>query len=174
MVCCTQPLSHQHAKSSAGTKEGQLHLSRDQGTGWKRLCRSWGPNLSPALPGQHQPTALSTTAPGVELHHCPGRPRAGLASSFGAEMFLPASTKAEGAGGISERGLQGPAGSEHTRPTLTQSISQSSAATIWGQVCGAPTVYMELLDRAKGYLQGGEDAELLQRAQPSRAPCKGH
>lgn len=39
-----------------------------------------------------------------------------------------------------------------TNITLTQSINQTKAATIWGQVCGAPTVYMELFDRAKGYL----------------------
>lgn len=33
-----------------------------------------------------------------------------------------------------------------------QSISQTKAATMWGHVWGAPTVYMELLDSAKGYL----------------------
>lgn len=36
--------------------------------------------------------------------------------------------------------------------TLMQSISQTKAATMWGHVWGAPTVYMELLDNAKGYL----------------------
>lgn len=33
-----------------------------------------------------------------------------------------------------------------------QSISQTKAATMCGHVWGAPTVYMELLDNAKGYL----------------------
>lgn len=41
-----------------------------------------------------------------------------------------------------------------TSDTLTESINQTKAVTIWGHVCGAPTVYMELFDKAKGYLQG--------------------
>lgn len=45
-------------------------------------------------------------------------------------------------------------GLKKVNATLTQSINQTKAVTIWGHVCGAPTVYMELFDKGKGYLQG--------------------
>ena len=32
-------------------------------------------------------------------------------------------------------------------------MSQTREPSTWGQVCGAPTEYMELLERANGYLQ---------------------
>lgn len=44
-------------------------------------------------------------------------------------------------------------GLKNSDATLKQSVNQIKAATIWGQVCGAPTVYMELFDKGKGYLQ---------------------
>lgn len=44
-------------------------------------------------------------------------------------------------------------GSDKSDSTLIQSINQTKAATICGHVCGAPTVYKELFDNTKGYLQ---------------------
>lgn len=52
-------------------------------------------------------------------------------------------------------------GLEKTSITLTQSINQTRAATICGHVCGAPTVYMELFDKGKGYLEEREETFLI-------------